>query len=112
MVIPFSAETRMSGIDFGGTSVRKGAADAIRGWIRTAGKGGASATLPAAVEAAVQVIASKGGTLLRRLQASRLRRGCTMFGLLRKRTKKDLTKSSCSTSAAKLLNARLQIFSR
>ncbi len=36
--IPFSAQTRMSGVDIGERRIRKGAADAIRDWVRTAGR--------------------------------------------------------------------------
>lgn len=59
-VIAFSAETRMSGIDFGDTSIRKGAMDAIRGWMKSKGH----TEVSAAVEAAVKKIASSGGTPL------------------------------------------------
>jgi K+-transporting ATPase ATPase B chain len=34
-LVPFSAQTRMSGIELGGRSIRKGAADAIRKWVGT-----------------------------------------------------------------------------
>jgi len=57
--IAFSAHTRMSGVDFGGREIRKGAADAIGRHI--AGKGGA---LTADVQALVQTIAKSGGTPL------------------------------------------------
>ena len=33
--VPFTAETRMSGVDLDGYSIRKGAADAIQRWIET-----------------------------------------------------------------------------
>ena len=33
--IPFSAQTRLSGIDFEGSSIRKGAVDAVLAWVRT-----------------------------------------------------------------------------
>jgi len=52
----FTAQTRMSGMDYNGSQVRKGAADAIRQFV-----GG---TLPAPVEAAVEGIARSGGTPL------------------------------------------------
>src|SRR2546430_4782832 len=35
--IPFSAQTRLSGIDTGGTSIRKGAVDAVLAWVRNGG---------------------------------------------------------------------------
>ncbi len=36
--VPFSAQTRMSGVDFGGRQIRKGAPDAIETWLRQHGK--------------------------------------------------------------------------
>ncbi|WKK24509.1 potassium-transporting ATPase subunit KdpB [Streptomyces olivoreticuli] len=35
--VPFSAQTRMSGVDVGGRRVRKGAAGAVTGWVTAAG---------------------------------------------------------------------------
>jgi K+-transporting ATPase ATPase B chain len=58
-LIPFTAETRMSGVDLDGRSIRKGAADAIGGWIEA---GGGSA--PAELNATVEAIARSGGTPL------------------------------------------------
>ena len=57
--IPFSAETRSSGVDVSGMKIRKGAVDAIRGIVVKAGN-----SLPAATEAKVREIASNGGTPL------------------------------------------------
>jgi K+-transporting ATPase ATPase B chain len=54
--IPFSAKTRMSGVDLDGKQYRKGAADAVREF--------AAGTLPAEVDAQVERIASLGGTPL------------------------------------------------
>jgi potassium-transporting ATPase ATP-binding subunit len=58
--VPFSAQTRMSGVDFpGGRSVRKGAPDAIvRLAIRQGGR------IPEGFEALVDSVASKGATPL------------------------------------------------
>ena len=36
--VPFSAETRMSGVDFNGTRLRKGAGDAIEAWVAARGR--------------------------------------------------------------------------
>ena len=58
-IIPFKAETRMSGIDHAGVSVRKGAMDAVRAWVGS--QGGA---LAEDVQLAVNKIASQGGTPL------------------------------------------------
>jgi K+-transporting ATPase ATPase B chain len=57
--IPFSAETRMSGIDYKLGSVRKGARDAIEHWVRGHGQ-----KFDAKTVAAVDRIASQGGTPL------------------------------------------------
>jgi len=57
--IPFSAHTRMSGVDLDGRRVRKGAADAVEAWVR--GQGG---VFPEDVRAAVGRIARSGGTPL------------------------------------------------
>ncbi len=58
-LVPFTAETRMSGVDLDGRSVRKGAADAVRRWI--ADGGGAT---PAELDTVVERIATSGGTPL------------------------------------------------
>jgi K+-transporting ATPase ATPase B chain len=57
--IPFSAHTRMSGIDHDGRQVRKGAADAIERWVAEHG-----GIFPAEVTAHVDDIARSGGTPL------------------------------------------------
>jgi K+-transporting ATPase ATPase B chain len=57
--VPFSAQTRMSGVDVGGREVRKGAADAIAAYVRA--KGG---TFPPEVQAQVDGVAKLGGTPL------------------------------------------------
>ncbi len=58
-VIPFAAETRLSGVDFAGRKVRKGAVDSI---IKFAGV--AEADIPAAFRKAVDDVARGGGTPL------------------------------------------------
>jgi len=57
--VPFSAETRMSGVDYNGTQLRKGAGDAIAGWI-AAGGGHA----PPELRAELDRIGREGGTPL------------------------------------------------
>ncbi len=57
--IPFSATTRMSGIEVDGRSIRKGAVDAIAGYLREHGS-----EMPADVRTSVEEIARKGGTPL------------------------------------------------
>jgi K+-transporting ATPase ATPase B chain len=58
-LVPFTAETRMSGVDLDGRSIRKGAADAIRRWIEAGG-----GALPGELTAIVDEIAAAGGTPL------------------------------------------------
>ena len=58
--IPFTAETRMSGMDSDADSYRKGSIDSIRNWLKAKGQ----ANLSESIEAAVKTIASKGGTPL------------------------------------------------
>jgi K+-transporting ATPase ATPase B chain len=59
--VPFSAYTRMSGLDIpGSVSIRKGAPDAIRAWLREKSAGGDATLLAADVER----IARAGGTPL------------------------------------------------
>jgi len=58
--IPFSASTRMSGVDTGdGYQVRKGAGDAVLAWVRQEG-----GNTPPDIEASVQRVALEGGTPL------------------------------------------------
>jgi K+-transporting ATPase ATPase B chain len=57
--VPFTAQTRMSGVDFNGTMLRKGAGDAIVRWV--ADEGGAA---PAELKAHVERIAREGATPL------------------------------------------------
>jgi K+-transporting ATPase ATPase B chain len=57
--IPFTAQTRMSGVDLAGREIRKGAADAIEAYVKSKG-----ASFPAEVRASVEAIAKKGGTPL------------------------------------------------
>lgn len=66
-VIPFSAQTRISGVDLHGRSVRKGAVDAI---LKTSGETLDSA--PASFREAVQMISRSGGTPLAISEANRL----------------------------------------
>ncbi|MFC3242271.1 potassium-transporting ATPase subunit KdpB [Gordonia humi] len=54
-VVPFTAQTRMSGVDADDVSWRKGAADSVRAWI---------GELPVDVDDAVDAIGRRGGTPL------------------------------------------------
>jgi K+-transporting ATPase ATPase B chain len=57
--VPFTAQTRMSGVDLDGREVRKGASDAIQAYVEA--KGGA---FPSDVRLSVEKIAKQGGTPL------------------------------------------------
>ena len=57
--IPFTAQTRMSGVDMNGTQIRKGAPDAVRRFVEQNG-----GRFPQDVVDAVQRIAEQGGTPL------------------------------------------------
>ncbi len=71
--VPFSAQTRLSGIDFDRSSIRKGAVDAVLDWVRTpreAGQNGGIATAVrpdaavAELTAKAEEVAKAGGTPL------------------------------------------------
>ncbi len=57
--VPFTAATRMSGVDVGGSQIRKGAADAMQAYVQSAG-----GEYSAACDRMVREIASQGGTPL------------------------------------------------
>jgi K+-transporting ATPase ATPase B chain len=57
--IPFTAQTRMSGVDLDGREIRKGAVDAITKYLTQHGT-----VLPKEIQAAVEAIARSGGTPL------------------------------------------------
>jgi K+-transporting ATPase ATPase B chain len=57
--VPFTAHTRMSGVDFNGRSIRKGAVDAIDRLVQESGN-----TLPAELRSHVARISREGGTPL------------------------------------------------
>lgn len=58
-LVPFTAQTRMSGVDLDGSAVRKGAADSVRRWVTEVG-----GTVPEAMDTIVQGVAVEGGTPL------------------------------------------------
>ena len=58
-LVPFTAQTRMSGLDQGGTSVRKGATDSVRRWVIEQG-----GSVPAELDGIVEGVANSGGTPL------------------------------------------------
>jgi potassium-transporting ATPase ATP-binding subunit len=65
--VPFTAQTRMSGIDAGGRQIRKGAVEAVRAWV--SGQGG---EVPAEVDTIADRIARSGSTPLAVADGSRI----------------------------------------
>jgi K+-transporting ATPase ATPase B chain len=57
--VPFTAQTRMSGVNLNGSQIRKGAADAVKRFIEEQG-----GRAPGEIDAAVQRVAEQGGTPL------------------------------------------------
>ena len=57
--VPFTAQTRMSGVDLNGRRIRKGAADAVEAFVVSQG-----GSFPADVRSSVETIARTGGTPL------------------------------------------------
>src|SRR6266481_638415 len=57
--VPFTAQTRMSGVNLSGRQVRKGAAEAIEAHVKSLG-----GSVPAGVQTVVDTIAKAGGTPL------------------------------------------------
>jgi K+-transporting ATPase ATPase B chain len=64
-LVPFTAQTRMSGVDFEDRAVRKGAADSMRRWVEDHG-----GTVSAELGDAVDSISAQGGTPLVVAEAS------------------------------------------
>lgn len=65
--VPFSAQTRMSGVDVKGRSIRKGAADAMRSYVEKIG-----GVFPKEVSQTVDAIAKTGGTPLVVVEANQV----------------------------------------
>ncbi len=65
--VPFTAQTRMSGVDLDGREIRKGAADAIEAYVHAAG-----GAFPVEVQANVDTVAKSGGTPLVVAEGSRV----------------------------------------
>ncbi len=59
VLVPFTAQTRMSGVDFEGRRVRKGAADSVRRWVEEQG-----GIVPPELAHSVEGVAKEGGTPL------------------------------------------------
>jgi K+-transporting ATPase ATPase B chain len=66
-LVPFTAQTRMSGVDFEDRVVRKGASDSVRRWVEENG-----GSVPTELGQAVDSIAAQGGTPLVVAEAERV----------------------------------------
>jgi len=86
--VPFSAQTRMSGVDIGGECIRKGAVDAVEKWVRNRG-----GNIPDALREEAEKISSSGGTPLA------VSRGTEILGVVRL---KDIVKGGIRERFAQL----------
>jgi potassium-transporting ATPase ATP-binding subunit len=66
-LVPFTAQTRMSGVNFDGREIRKGAADSVRRWVADQ-----QGQIPDALETIVDGIATRGGTPLAVAEGNRI----------------------------------------
>ncbi len=57
--VPFTATTRMSGLDIDGRHIRKGAADSVKRWVQ-----GAGGTVPSELDTIVERVSKEGSTPL------------------------------------------------
>jgi K+-transporting ATPase ATPase B chain len=86
--IPFTAQTRMSGVDIDGVSIRKGAPDTILAMIENAGN-----PVPSELSSIVEIIARAGGTPLI------VSRNCVALGVIHL---KDIVKGGIKDRFAQL----------
>ena len=84
--LPFSAETRVSGINWDGREIRKGAHDAIEEYVSA--KGG---RMPEGIRAAVDSIAREGGTPLVVAEGSRVLGAIRLKDVLKENIKERLS---------------------
>ena len=93
LFIPFSAETRMSGIDWDNREIRKGAHDAIGEYVEHRG-----GSMPEGIRAAVESIAREGGTPLVVAEGSRILGAIRLKDVLKDRHPRS-TDQICAKSA-------------
>ena len=86
LFIPFSAETRMSGIDSDGRQIRKGAHDAIEEYVKCQ-----SGSMPEGIRAAVDSIARDGGTPLVVAEGSKVLGAIRLKDVLKENIKERLS---------------------
>jgi K+-transporting ATPase ATPase B chain len=76
-LVPFTAQTRMSGIDHDGRRIRKGAVDAVRRWVVESG-----GQVPEAMDTLARGIGTGGGTPLAVAELDELTRACRALGVV------------------------------
>ncbi len=86
--VPFTATTRMSGLDMGGRQIRKGAAESVKRWVSE--QGGA---IPADLDAIVERVSRAGSTPLT------VTDGATILGVIEL---KDIVKEGIKTKFAEM----------
>ena len=84
--IPFSAETRMSGIDWDGRKIRKGSHDAIEDYVKDN-----SGVMPEGIKTAVESIAREGGTPLVVAEGSKILGAIRLKDVLKENIKERLS---------------------
>ena len=84
--IPFSAETRMSGIDWDNRTIRKGSNDAIEEYVKNAG-----GIMPDGIKTAVERIAREGGTPLVVAEGSKILGAIRLKDVLKENIKERLS---------------------
>ena len=89
VLVPFTAQTRMSGIDHDGRSIRKGATDAVKRWVVDSG-----GTVPEALDTIAHGISGDGGTPLGVAELDRGTGECRALGVIHL---KDVVKDGMRT---------------
>ena len=82
--VPFTAETRMSGIDWDGRKIRKGSHDAIEDYVKDN-----SGIMPEGIKTAVESIAREGGTPLVVAEGSKILGAIRLKDVLKENIRKE-----------------------
>ena len=88
-LVPFTAQTRMSGVDYDGRSIRKGATDAVKRWVLESG-----GTVPEALDTIAHGISGDGGTPLGVAELDHRTGECRALGVIHL---KDVVKDGMRT---------------
>ena len=93
-LVPFTAQTRMSGIDHDGRHIRKGAVDAVRRWVVDSG-----GPVPDALDTIARGIGTEGGTPLAVAELDARSNTCRVLGVVHL---KDIVKDGMRERFAQL----------